>query len=187
MSKRWVCLYACSIMETLSESRELTAEAENRPKSAHRYNVAEQQQIYKSEIERIWKAQFDSLSRKEEPQLTAEDEERAEVKKPQQHSSNRRESYPPYVPAMSPPGNPGASSPAFSRGSSLERDRDESMGPESGTRVLRIKRFVRFGFQLEPRNIALDTLTCHIRLTTNGKSRSSVIPLLYVPMSEAGN
>ncbi|KAH0838142.1 hypothetical protein J3R83DRAFT_6393 [Lanmaoa asiatica] len=50
------------------------AEAENRPKSAHRYNVAEQQQIYKSEIERIWKAQFDSLSRKDEPQLTPEDE-----------------------------------------------------------------------------------------------------------------
>ncbi|KAH8835873.1 atypical/TAF1 protein kinase [Flagelloscypha sp. PMI_526] len=44
------------------------AEAENRPKSAHRYNVAEQQQIYK--------AQFNSLSKKEPPQLTAEDEQR---------------------------------------------------------------------------------------------------------------
>jgi transcription initiation factor TFIID subunit 1 len=38
--------------------------------------VAEQQQIYKSEIERIWKAQFDSLSRKDEPQLTVADEQR---------------------------------------------------------------------------------------------------------------
>lgn len=38
--------------------------------------MAEQQQIYKSEIERIWKAQFDSLSRKDEPQLTRADEER---------------------------------------------------------------------------------------------------------------
>jgi hypothetical protein len=51
------------------------AEAENRPKSVHQYNVAEQQVIYKSEIERIWKAQFDSLSRKDEPQLTEKKEE----------------------------------------------------------------------------------------------------------------
>lgn len=56
-------------------------EAENRPKSAHRYNVAEQQQIYKSEIERIWKAQFDALSRREPAQLTAEDEKRYAEKK----------------------------------------------------------------------------------------------------------
>ncbi|KAH8800593.1 TAF1 transcription initiation factor TFIID subunit TAF1 [Flagelloscypha sp. PMI_526] len=54
------------------------AEAENRPKSAHRYNVAEQRQAYKSEVERIWKAQFDSLNRKEPPLLTAEDEQRFE-------------------------------------------------------------------------------------------------------------
>ncbi|TRM65919.1 hypothetical protein BD626DRAFT_486234 [Schizophyllum amplum] len=53
---------------------EKLAEAESRPKSAHRYNVAEQQQIYKSEVERIWKAQFDSLSRKDAPPLTEEDE-----------------------------------------------------------------------------------------------------------------
>jgi hypothetical protein len=51
------------------------AEAENRPKSAHRYNVAEQQLIYKSEIERIWKAQFASLSRKDEPQLTDDEDD----------------------------------------------------------------------------------------------------------------
>lgn len=56
------------------------AEAENRPKSAHRYNVAEQQQIYKSEIERIWKAQFDSLARKDEPQLSDDERDAKDVK-----------------------------------------------------------------------------------------------------------
>ncbi|KAJ1954088.1 hypothetical protein EC988_002621, partial [Linderina pennispora] len=35
--------------------QEKLAEIEARPKSAHRYNVAEQQQIYKEEIMRIWK------------------------------------------------------------------------------------------------------------------------------------
>ncbi|KAG6877881.1 hypothetical protein C0993_002882 [Termitomyces sp. T159_Od127] len=87
------------------------AEAENRPKSQHRYNVAEQQSIYKSEIERIWKAQYASLSRKDEPQLTAEDEAR-------------------------PP------SPSFSRASSIDREREMSLGPEGNKKVLRIRRLI---------------------------------------------
>ncbi|KAK7059188.1 hypothetical protein VNI00_001815 [Paramarasmius palmivorus] len=93
------------------------AEAENRPKSAHRYNVAEQQQIYKSEIERIWKAQFDSLSRKDEPQLTEEDERRAILQT--QAAQN-----------------------AFSRASSVDHGRDASVDPEAGKKVLRIKRLI---------------------------------------------
>ncbi|KAH9913336.1 atypical/TAF1 protein kinase [Epithele typhae] len=94
------------------------AEAENRPKSAHRYNVAEQQLIYKSEVERIWKAQFASLSRKDEPELTKEDEE----------AVRRAEATP--------------SSPVFSRGSSLAL-REGSLGPAAeGKHVLRIKRVV---------------------------------------------
>ena len=120
-----------------------SAEAENRPKSAHRYNVAEQQQIYKSEIERIWKAQFDSLSRKDEPQLTPEDEAPPpppDIKKFMQRQPSMRIETP-FSPLMSPAsGRPP--SPAFSRGSSLERDREMSMGPESTRRVLRIKRLV---------------------------------------------
>lgn len=114
-----------------------SAEAENRPKSAHRYNVAEQQNVYRSEIERIWKAQYDSLSRKEEPQLTAEDEERynASVNAQKQLSRGRsrlddddnRGSVPPM-------------SPSYSRASSL--DREVSLGPESSHRVLRVKRLV---------------------------------------------
>ncbi|KAH7885981.1 TAF1 transcription initiation factor TFIID subunit TAF1 [Phlebopus sp. FC_14] len=123
------------------------AEAENRPKSAHRYNVAEQQQIYKSEIERIWKAQFDSLSRKDEPQLTPEDECPPEVKKPLQRQASLRNETP-FSPVMSP-APAGPSSPAFSRGSSLERDREMSMGPDGSRRVLRIKRLVDDEWQTE--------------------------------------
>lgn len=42
--------------------QEKLAEIEARPKSAHRYNVAEQQQIYKEEIGHIWHKQMQSLS-----------------------------------------------------------------------------------------------------------------------------
>ncbi|KAJ2226702.1 hypothetical protein H4R99_004645 [Coemansia sp. RSA 1722] len=42
---------------------EKLAEIEARPKSAHRYNVAEQQQIYKEEISCIWNKQFRTLTR----------------------------------------------------------------------------------------------------------------------------
>ncbi|OAD71222.1 hypothetical protein PHYBLDRAFT_126021 [Phycomyces blakesleeanus NRRL 1555(-)] len=58
-------------------AEEKLAQIEARPKSAHRYNVAEQQQIYREEaslwilsIARIWKAQLDSLSNKAEPNLS---------------------------------------------------------------------------------------------------------------------
>lgn len=113
------------------------AEAESRPKSAHRYNVAEQQQIYKSEIERIWKAQFDSLSRKDEPELTAEDVERdrkatADVRAATAHRDT-----------------PGPSSPTFSRGSSLARERGPSMDPDGQKKVMRIKRFINGEWKVE--------------------------------------
>lgn len=49
---------------------------EGKAKWAHKINIAEQTQIYKSEIDRIWKAQFRSLSSKVPPELTAEDEAR---------------------------------------------------------------------------------------------------------------
>ena len=51
----------------------MLAQIEQRPKSAHRYNVAEQQQIYKEEIDRIWKAQLESLANPNEPELTEQD------------------------------------------------------------------------------------------------------------------
>ncbi|KAG6333706.1 hypothetical protein ID866_5389 [Astraeus odoratus] len=124
------------------------AEAENRPKSAHRYNVAEQQQIYKSEIERIWKAQYDSLSRKDEPELTPEDDAPPpEPKKPQRHGSLKIET--PHSPAAASPIPGGSFSPVFSRGSSLERDREMSIGPDGSRKVLRIKRLVDGEWQTE--------------------------------------
>ncbi|KAI0756326.1 hypothetical protein C8Q80DRAFT_1127954 [Daedaleopsis nitida] len=120
------------------------AEAENRPKSAHRYNVAEQQLIYKSEIERIWKAQFDSLSRKDEPELSEEEEDKKAPEKDKK-PLRRQSMFEAYTPAQSPmfhPETPGPASPTFSRGSSLVRDvlREGSQGPEA-RRVLRIRRF----------------------------------------------
>ncbi|KAI8149894.1 hypothetical protein BJV82DRAFT_585138 [Fennellomyces sp. T-0311] len=51
-------------------AEEKLAQIEQRPKSAHRYNVAEQQQIYREEIARIWKAQLEALSFKNEPDLS---------------------------------------------------------------------------------------------------------------------
>ncbi|SAM05624.1 hypothetical protein [Absidia glauca] len=56
-------------------AEEKLAQIEARPKSAHRYNVAEQQQIYREEIARIWKAQLDALQNPEEPTLSDHDEE----------------------------------------------------------------------------------------------------------------
>lgn len=116
--------------------------------------MAEQQQIYKSEIERIWKAQFDSLSRKDEPQLSEEEEEKRPEKKLRRSIS--------FVDApMHSPlafrSTPGPASPAFSRASSIAQDRDLSPGPEAQQRVLRIKRYVSIAnyyirFSLNPLN-----------------------------------
>ncbi|KAJ2663335.1 hypothetical protein IWW48_001437 [Coemansia sp. RSA 1200] len=57
---------------------EKLAEIEARPKSAHRYNVAEQQQIYKEEISCIWNKQFKSLSQGEPPNIRVSEAHRDE-------------------------------------------------------------------------------------------------------------
>lgn len=125
------------------------AEAEARPKSAHKYNVAEQQQIYRSEVDRIWKAQYDSLSRKEEPELSDHEEEppkQIDFSKAQRRLSvfagAQEEGRAHSPPAASPVAQRYSipPSPAFSRGSSLERE--GSLGPDSAKKVLRIKRMV---------------------------------------------
>ncbi|CAO3641478.1 unnamed protein product [Mucor hiemalis] len=59
-------------------AEEKLAQIEARPKSAHRYNVAEQQQIYREEIARIWKAQLESLGNKIEPILSDHEDEEGE-------------------------------------------------------------------------------------------------------------
>ncbi|KAL4252498.1 Transcription initiation factor TFIID subunit 1 histone acetyltransferase domain-containing protein [Abortiporus biennis] len=140
------------------------AEAESRPKSAHRYNVAEQQLIYKSEIERIWKAQFDSLSRKDEPELSDHEEEPqptiiAKDERKTSFSSRRpsvmHETPGGYTPAQSPMtavrrDTPGPSSLPFSRGSSLAPgEREASLGPDAQQRVLRIKRRINGEWKTE--------------------------------------
>ncbi|KII94163.1 hypothetical protein PLICRDRAFT_132642 [Plicaturopsis crispa FD-325 SS-3] len=107
------------------------AEAENRPKSAHRYNVAEQQQIYKSEIERIWKAQFDALSRRDEPAVTEEDERRFREEVPGVRDMGAKD---PREAVKREEGKEGE----MSRGSS----REASMGPDGSKKVLRIKRLI---------------------------------------------
>lgn len=125
------------------------AEAENRPKSAHRYNVAEQQNVYKSEIERIWKAQFTSLSRKDEPQLSEEEDKAAANKSSRNKPRLEDLEFPPsaaMIPSTSRASLPPAS-PAYSRGSSM--DREVSLGPEASQRVLRIKRLVEGEWKME--------------------------------------
>lgn len=101
--------------------------------------MAEQQQIYKSEIERIWKAQYDSLSRKDEPQLS-DDEDKKDAKKQLQIKTGGAIATSPTIPMPVPV---APLSPAFSRGSSLEQDREGSLGPDGNRKVMRIRRRVR--------------------------------------------
>ena len=115
------------------------ATMENRPKSAHRYNVQEQQDVYKEEITRIWNTQAASLSNPVEPYLTQEDEER------QRGSKYRRGGS--VDDGGSNTGTPRGHTPG-SRGSSPA---DEMMSTASGraggqNKVLRIKRLVSFSF-----------------------------------------
>ena len=152
----------------------LTAEAENRPKSAHRYNVAEQQQVYKSEIERIWKAQHDSLSRKDEPPLdVVEDEKIFKKPLPPQRQGSVSGDYV-MSPGFSPSGTgPSAMpSPALSRGSSVDRERETSLGPDGPRRVLRIRRLVSDCFlRLGPGPTPMIPQNYYYRWQENGKLR----------------
>ncbi|KAG8711587.1 hypothetical protein FRC09_020515, partial [Ceratobasidium sp. 395] len=119
------------------DPEELNAEANSRPKNQHRYNVAQQQQVYKSEIERIWRAQYRSLSNKVPPELTAEEASAPMYKQPKEPEN-----------LFSKPSGSGSGSGlksrhsslgAMSRASSVDRDGLKEDG-KSGTRVLRIRR-----------------------------------------------
>ncbi|SPO41563.1 related to TAF1 - TFIID subunit (TBP-associated factor), 145 kD [Pseudozyma flocculosa] len=57
-----------------ADERMAQAEAEAKSKSGHKYSVAEQQAVYRSEVDRIWNAQCRSLSNPVPPELTPEDE-----------------------------------------------------------------------------------------------------------------
>ncbi|KAJ7897093.1 TAF1 transcription initiation factor TFIID subunit TAF1 [Mycena olivaceomarginata] len=82
----------------------------------------------------------------DEPQLTEEEKEE-EVPRGRQ-ASVRQETVPPEASPGAGPSSPA--SPAFSRGSSLDRDRDTSLGPEGPSRrVLRIQRLILGEWQTE--------------------------------------
>jgi len=147
------------------DAQEKIAEANARPKNAHRYNVQQQQQIYRSEIDRIWRAQYDSLSSKTEPELDPEDEE-SQQRGSRQPSVGyaapkpitfRDERQFPVRSAYSPPVHSPLAGPSYTRGTSeysrgssadLEHEIEEEMMDRSGmaanqetaNRVLRIRR-----------------------------------------------
>jgi hypothetical protein len=107
-----------------------TAELEGKSKWAHKINIAEQNQIYRSEIERIWKAQYASLSSTREPVVTQDDEIR-------------------YKAATdSHDGIAGASPGPLSRDATPDRDETGSIGsrggPGTGHKILKIRRRVSF-------------------------------------------
>ncbi|SJX60806.1 related to TAF1-TFIID subunit (TBP-associated factor), 145 kD [Sporisorium reilianum f. sp. reilianum] len=117
------------------EERLAQAEAEAKSKSGHKYSVAEQQAVYRSEIDRIWNAQCRSLSNPVPPKVTAEDERRALLQ-----------------------ANGGVKPDARSggRGESVRRDRSPSAmstvngdGGDKSTKVLRIRRFINGKWQRE--------------------------------------
>ncbi|KAJ2392071.1 hypothetical protein H4S02_000988, partial [Coemansia sp. RSA 2611] len=55
------------ILRAGESMQEKLAEIEARPKSAHRYNVADNEQIYKEEITSIWNKQYRALTQAEPP------------------------------------------------------------------------------------------------------------------------
>jgi len=57
---------------------ELLALMEQRPKSYHKFSIAEQQIVYKSEIDRIWTNQLNALTSTEEPTLSDDDNDEYE-------------------------------------------------------------------------------------------------------------
>lgn len=107
------------------------AEIESRPKSAHRYNVAEQQTIYRTEIERIWRSQFDALSSPYEPIITEEDEVRFRQLELKMESGQT-------------PGDFTSMSPAFDGALNGRSQSPAMIGQAKGqSRILRIRRLVR--------------------------------------------
>lgn len=108
---------------------------DNRTKSGHRYNVAEQNKAYAQEVERIWRAQYQALSSKVEPELSDDEDgaattAAASTSKPL--GAMRGLSVSRDMGAADSPG-------AFSRASSVDYTHD---GQHRLTRVLKIQRFV---------------------------------------------
>ncbi|BGP14889.1 hypothetical protein JCM10213_003755 [Rhodosporidiobolus nylandii] len=130
--------------ETMEER---LAEMSNRPKSAHKYNVQEQQDIYREEIARIWKIQWESLSNKREPLFTQEDEDRARGR-----LLAKKKAAVPETPA-SAAGTPAArAGTPGSRAGSPDVDDGASVGTARNggkAKTLRIKRLVAGKWETE--------------------------------------
>ena len=107
------------------------AEIEARPKSAHRYNVAEQQAIYREEITRIWRAQYEALSSPYEPMVTEEDEIRFRLEEAKMEGGGLTPGMTPFTPGE-------GMSPGISRSVSPGADGQ----PRGPPKILRIKRLV---------------------------------------------
>jgi transcription initiation factor TFIID subunit 1 len=122
-----------------------------RPKSAHKYNVQEQQDIYKEEVARIWKAQWESLTNPVEPLLTQEDEDRqrqnAKAKKIAASSTNVNTP----ASAMGTPAAGDRAGTPGSRASSPGGDDGASVVSKNGgkAKTLRIRRMVNGKWETE--------------------------------------
>ncbi|GAA5988754.1 hypothetical protein JCM11641_006528 [Rhodosporidiobolus odoratus] len=132
--------------ETMEER---LAEMSNRPKSAHKYNVQEQQEIYREEVARIWKAQWDALSSSREPLLTQEDEDRARGRLLAKKKANMVAETP--ASAAGTPAAGRAGSPT-SRAGSPDFDDGASVGTAKNggkAKTLRIKRLIAGKWETE--------------------------------------
>lgn len=163
------------------DSNAFAAELENRPKSAHRYNVAQQQAVYRSEIDRIWKAQFDSLSSSVPPILVEEDEKARE----RYHGAADT----PYSAGPATPGDGwnrrrNSMSPASSRGMTPDRDDAMSVGSRGyggaygANKLLKIRRLVGDRQQSSSKQhfLIMANWLGLCRWTANGRPRSFEIP-----------
>lgn len=114
--------------ETCISDADLASAEADRLKTGHKYNVQQQQAVYRSEIDRIWRAQYKALSNKTPPELTDEEEL---VDKPPQTSVDQIKREVSILDGR--------------ESSPLLTDRAESVQPDDGQRrkKLHIRRLVR--------------------------------------------
>ncbi|KAN0060320.1 hypothetical protein ACQY0O_007649 [Thecaphora frezii] len=114
-----------------ADERMAQAEAEAKSKSGHKYSVAEQQAVYRSEVDRIWNAQCRALSNSMPPELTPEEEKgpffggKGQGRGASRTDSLRRDRSPSRVSTPGPGGGVGGEA-----------------GEAEPTRVLRIRRLI---------------------------------------------
>jgi len=72
---------------------ELLALMEQRPKSYHKFSIAEQQIVYKSEIDRIWTNQLNALTSTEEPTLSEDENDEYEERNKNADETRKKENF----------------------------------------------------------------------------------------------